>query len=545
MSYDLGNTENITYDGQEVDKLTLDGAVIWERLIATLKLKVVGSERLDDEVSSSLMHHEYNSSNWGSYAWKDGALINCYPEQKYWYPNGEFAVLKFDYFLFKLTDEDGNLISNWRSTSRFRVQRNYYSNPVIGGTQYSTYYLLYGYSAYYTEGALAHTGYYKWKPVTKGGKLLNHFIEDGGPENLSKGNSSIGDSGAIDGDIIWDTVKDIHANPSSYHIAKSVSDLTTDASVSTHPVNRITTKDTTFALNKYYFTISRGSDGNWDETPLDFTAPISFGTKSQPNSSTSTEQGGTWTYTVPSGVTQIEISGVGGGGGSWAAHDGGYGQNARPGGVGSGFKAIFNVATGDVFSGNIGNAGGAGYYNGGIGGPGSATTLKKDGTLVVTANAGGQATGSAFGANGTSVKASGWDTYAESIDLYTGTHGNKILSGGDGSCPACGYDPWGYTNSSSYTMYDIGTPALNGVENPKKYKLTVRGIKGGDTTFGAAHLSSAAEDLGYTMPHSEESLETDITISARPDGEDGFSYNTFQTKGGLAQVKGWIIVKEL
>ena len=260
-SHNLGNVDAMTYNGAEVDKLTLDGETIWERMIATLKIKVIDSELFDSETSSSKMHHEYNSSNWGSYAWKDGALINCYPEPKYesgYDSNGEwyFRQLIFDYFLFKLTDEDGELISNWRSTSRFRVKRNYYNNPVVGDTQYRTYYLLYSYSSYYTSGGNAHTGNYYWQPVTKGGKLLNHFMEDGGPENLSKANSSIGDSGAKDGDIIWDTVKDIHANPSSYHIAKSSSNLTTDATIPTHPVDRITKYDTTFAMNKYFFTSS-------------------------------------------------------------------------------------------------------------------------------------------------------------------------------------------------------------------------------------------------------------------------------------------------
>ncbi len=34
MSYDLGNTDSITYDGKDVDKLTLDGTTIWERVAA-------------------------------------------------------------------------------------------------------------------------------------------------------------------------------------------------------------------------------------------------------------------------------------------------------------------------------------------------------------------------------------------------------------------------------------------------------------------------------------------------------------------------------
>lgn len=529
-SYNLGNTDAITYeDGngvQDVHRLTLDGTLIWELPFS-----------LDIQVSSNpLMYHEYKppsynghnppANNWGSDAWNDGALIDVNPENK-----------DFDYFLFRLKKEDGTLLRNWDSISRFRIKRDFYYNPEVSGVKYNAYILLYKYTSYsYTNNF----GYSYEKPVTKGGKLLYHFVEDGGPENMSTANSAIGVSGATSGVKIWDTVRHIHANPASYRIAKSESDLTTDSTVSTHPQNRIISDYETFGLNKYFFSLRGGgsSGQQWSNTILDFSGSAvanSFGTDSRPNSATTTEQGGTWSYTVPNGVNKIEISGVGGGGGTWAAHDGNYGQNARPGGIGSGFKAIFNVSGNDVFSGNIGNAGGAGYYSGGIGGPGSATTLKKNGTLIVTANAGGNASHHAFGANGTSVKASGWDTHAESIDLYAGTHGNKILSGGDGACPACGYDAWNYVNHPDYNISDIGIPALDNVVSPRSYKLSIKGVKGGDTMFGNPYLSSKAQAAGYTLPIIEESQEVDVTITARP----------YDPIGGLAQVKGWIMVKEL
>lgn len=474
-----------------------------------------------------LMYHVYEN-NWGPEGYKDGALIYLNTENEDW-----------DYYVVDVLDEEGNLIFR-RNSSRFRIKKDFYYSPTVGDTTYDAYYLEYGYVSYLFSLDL---GYYYWKPVTKGGKLLYHFIEKGGPENISVANSSIGDSGATNGVQIWDTVRDIHENPASYHIAKSQSDLTTDPQVATHPVNRILPDFEIFGLNKYSFVLKRsGSGGPWDgTTALDFNTGggVRFKTDSEPNNSTATEQGGTWSYTVPNGVTKIEIKGVGGGGGSWGAHDGGYGQNTRPGGVGSGFKAIFNVSEGDVFSGNIGNAGGAGYYNGGVGGPGSATTLKKNGVLVVTANAGGNASGSAFGVNGTSVKASGWSAYAESIDLYTGTHGNKILSGGDGSCPACGYDPWGYVNHPSYNISDIGTPALDANQplTPRSYKVLVTAAKGGDLAGINPYLSSTAAALGYSLPTVQTSAQTDVTINPRP--------YTVTNIGGLAQVTGWIIITEL
>jgi hypothetical protein len=482
---------------------------------------------------SALMHREYNPAlgvSWGDDGYDDGALIDI-----------NSAGEDFDYYLFRLKDEDGTLIQNWTSGSRFKIQRNFNFNPVFNGITYHTYFLLYGLSSYSFNGSPKGSGYYYWQPVTKNGVLLNHFIEENGPSNMSKVNSSVGSSGGTNGVKIWDTVRDIHANPSNYHIANSSSNPTTDSSIPTHPVNRITSDYETHTLNKYWFSIPRGggeTSNSWNgSTDLDFGIGTSFKADSSPNSSTSSESGGTWTYTVPYGVTQIEISGVGGGGGSWAAHDGGYGQNARPGGVGSGFKATLNVVAGDVFSGNIGNAGGAGYYNGGIGGPGSATTLKKGSTLIVTANPGSNGSGAANGANGTSVRASGWNTHATSIQLYTGSTGT-LLSGGDGSCPACGYDPWGYVAHVNYTSSNIGTVALSPPgSSERNFKFTVRAVKGGDVDFyGNAELTAASQALGYTMPIIKESAEMDISISAR---------GTAASIGGLAQVTGWISILTL
>ena len=36
MSYNLGNTEAMSYNGAEVDKLTLDGVIIWESVNASI-----------------------------------------------------------------------------------------------------------------------------------------------------------------------------------------------------------------------------------------------------------------------------------------------------------------------------------------------------------------------------------------------------------------------------------------------------------------------------------------------------------------------------
>ena len=48
MSYNLGNTDTITYDGAEVDKLTLDGTTIWEKPTSALPATFIAAQQACD-----------------------------------------------------------------------------------------------------------------------------------------------------------------------------------------------------------------------------------------------------------------------------------------------------------------------------------------------------------------------------------------------------------------------------------------------------------------------------------------------------------------
>jgi hypothetical protein len=111
------------------------------------------------------------------------------------------------------------------------------------------------------------------------------------------------------------------------------------------------------------------------------------------------------------------------------------------------------VTTGDIISGVYGSAGGSGYYNGGTGSPGSATTIYKNGSLVATCGAGGQATGST---PGTTIIESGYTGTA-----LTGTSQTAWLDACDGGYPYDNhYDPWSWVLGGSYPQSSLGTVAV-------------------------------------------------------------------------------------
>lgn len=175
------------------------------------------------------------------------------------------------------------------------------------------------------------------------------------------------------------------------------------------------------------------------------------------NTSTGTRSGGSYSWIVPIGVKSITVRAVGGGGPGYAYHDGGYCQHAWAGSPGGGALITLSVNPGDVISGVYGNAGGKGYYNGGQGGPGSASTVYKNGTLVATCGAGGGGSGTP-GALGTATIAPGFTG-----TTYTGTAQSGWLNACDGSYPSGDhYDPWSWVlgGSSSYPQSVLGTVAI-------------------------------------------------------------------------------------
>ena len=589
---------------------------------------------------NATMEHEYGDT-WGSVGHDDGAIIKATEPS-----NIDFYELKFT------NQQTGELIRNWHRAHRFRVVEDRVFN--FGNDSYQTH------EAYKIEWGFSSQSYSFYQDISKSGnsKPLRFFVKNVGErshKNNATADSTVSsNTAAPEGQRIWDCIRDIHANPSNYEVRDDNGNVETQ--MTTLLPDRIVDDFNKITFNKYFYSIpTYGSDGPYDgSTDLDFiqspqkytvqvravdysntskynSEAIAAGWNLSPRMETSNKLDITltaiglpnynhqfglpvshnpkttrepslhtaWTYTIPAGMKRIEVLGVGGGGGSWGAHDGVIGQNTRPGGAGSGFTAKFeavqwqrvhgkqlslNVSSnvtlqstenilqivygvggssrkfryftgfnpttkkmtydqysystkessgeftisttesspttvgrenddytitmwysssdkllylttgassledsmlsgnsesgmtgdyehatyatatslkeGDVLSGNWGSAGGSGYYSGGVGASGTHTTLKLNGTLLVTAQPGGNASGVASGANGVSIKASGWDSHATSIDLHQGTAYTGVLSGGDGSCPACGYDPWGYVNSPSYNVSHIGEPAF-------------------------------------------------------------------------------------
>jgi len=201
---------------------------------------------------------------------------------------------------------------------------------------------------------------------------------------------------------------------------------------------------------------------------------VAFGNP-EPNRSTSSSAGGSFSWTVPPFIRSVRISAAGGGGGAAAGwgYAGNKSQGATAGGAGGGIKdLVFNVSPGDVIFGTIGNAGGSGYWGGSLvvtqGGPGSDTVIYWRNnaaggteTLVAVCRAGSTATGISGrrgvlmalypGVPGTST------IYYGSGQLLTGVSG-QVYIGYDGGP---GYDPWGYAlNGYGSGVAGIGTVAV-------------------------------------------------------------------------------------
>jgi hypothetical protein len=230
------------------------------------------------------------------------------------------------------------------------------------------------------------------------------------------------------------------------------------------------------------------------------------------NRTTSTRSGGSYSYTVPNGVTSIEIHAVGGGGGSWGAHTGGYCQNVWAGGVGGGVKITLPVQSGDVISGVFGDAGGAGFYNGGTGGPGSATTVLKNGTLVATCNPGGQGN-SAPASPGTATIAPAFSSLGST---YVGTSQQNIFVGCDSSTSGNGYDPWNWIDRGGKYADDAGGLPFN-MESK---------------VFDSAKIRTVTLDSSNNETYKEFSIPT-------------YTVHLDRFEGGRPQCNGYVKIKEL
>ncbi|WP_411291928.1 hypothetical protein [Sphingorhabdus sp.] len=223
------------------------------------------------------------------------------------------------------------------------------------------------------------------------------------------------------------------------------------------------------------------------------------------NAQTFTNQGA-WTYTIPAGVTriQVQVSGAGGGGGG--------ADNARGGNGGNGARitAIISVSPGQVLSGTIGQggasaftsgsttfgyvpctgngAGGAGAAAGGTGaaancpgvgfsgsgaGGGGSTNLAIDGVVFIQAGGGGGGAGggSALGLNGGS-----------NVTMTTTSNCSTSLSGGNAT--VLNNDGGGGGGGGG------GFTAGSGGSSVNDFTSAVAGGGGGSCHFNSASISS-------------------------------------------------------
>lgn len=156
------------------------------------------------------------------------------------------------------------------------------------------------------------------------------------------------------------------------------------------------------------------------------------------------------TYTVPAGITFIEVEVRGGGGGG--------GGNNGQGGCGGGYgRGVLNVVAGQVFTVTIGagGAGGSGNNNGSAGGTSSFGSFSATGGGGGAYNAGFPPGGPACTAGGTSTMQLNMTGFMGTLPTLNGSGLQRNPGGasGDGSSRGAG----GYGHSA------IGGPGTAGI----------------------------------------------------------------------------------
>jgi uncharacterized repeat protein (TIGR01451 family) len=252
---------------------------------------------------------------------------------------------------------------------------------------------------------------------------------------------------------------------------------------------------------------------------------IAFASVSIPANAQSFTTPGAWTYTVPAGVTtiQVQVSGAGGGGGG---NDGARGGN---GGNGARVTAIISVTPGQVLSGTIsrgggsaftsGNAsfgytpcsgngaGGTGFAAGGSGaaancpgvgfsgsgaGGGGSTSLAIDGVVFIQAGGGG---------GGAGAGAAGGHHGATSLNLASTLNCATSLSGGNaivfnGDAGGGGGGGGGFTAGTGGSSTSEFIRAVAGGGGSSCYRTTAEILTiGVDATGGTGALGKISRGI--------------------------------------------------
>jgi hypothetical protein len=167
---------------------------------------------------------------------------------------------------------------------------------------------------------------------------------------------------------------------------------------------------------------------------------------------------GTFAWTVPSSVSRLVISAVGGGGGSYGWHgSGGYTTYASPGGPGGGVDGVtYQVVPGTSTSIVIGAGGSYGveWINSGYGTPGTPTSFTYNGTRVFICDQGPMASGQTAGVPGSAtIDASNTGgVVRQGTSGISGSHGEDSQGGG--------YNIWRNIDTLGYSISYAGTQAI-------------------------------------------------------------------------------------
>lgn len=239
---------------------------------------------------------------------------------------------------------------------------------------------------------------------------------------------------------------------------------------------------------------------------------------------------GSWSYTVPAGVTRVQVQVSGGGGGGGAA------DSAKGGNGGNGAKvtAIITVTPGQVLSGTIGQGGGSAFtsgatsfgyvpctgkgaggtgraaggngaaancpgvgYSGSGAGGGGSSSLAVNGVVFIQAGGGGGAgAGSAVGQNGTtSLVLTSTSSCATSVNGGNATAFNGDAGGGGGG-------GGGFTAGAGGSSVNDFTSAIAGggggscQHNSADISSTSIAATGGTGAMGRTARSSTAGSPG-------------------------------------------------
>ncbi len=232
---------------------------------------------------------------------------------------------------------------------------------------------------------------------------------------------------------------------------------------------------------------------------------------------------GSGTFTVPYGVTAIQVEAVGGGGGggastvnSWGAGGGGGGGYARKlitspvssysysvgggGNAGSGTAGTAGTGGGNTTFGSITANGGSGNsaYGGGAGGTSSGGDVNTTGQVGANAAAGGSANGQ--GGNGGSSVLGGGGAGGTTGTTLAGSAGNNYGGGGGGA--------------ASYSSFSAGGAGAGGVIVITEYGSTGSSSSGSSSSSNNYELmESDWTNTGATLPTNLDSSNASVTIS--------------------------------